>query len=363
MDTSESNSKDNIKEDKKETKGKRKRKSYTKKRVIIPIITAAAFLIFGLFSIIYSYHYQSTDDAYVEGHLVSISPKVSGQVMKLCVDDNQEVKKGQLLLEIDPKDYIAKLHQAEAKLAEARAALEVASGQISQNQSVVDQNSQMQKSSGSKLQFAQKDYDRYSKMYKIGVSSKQEYDESSTSLNVSQSNNRANRAKVKESQIALCVSQSKRDEAIAEIKKEQAEVEQAKLNLSYTKIYAPQSGSISSRSVEVGNYVQIAQPIMAVVSSKMWVVANFKETQLTNMKKGQQVSIKIDTYPNKRFKGRVDSIQRASGAKSSLFPPENAVGSYVKIVQRIPVKITFDDDYTKFNIAPGMSAMPKVKIR
>ena len=135
------------------------------------------------------------------------------------------------------------------------------------------------------------------------------------------------------------------------------------MNLSYTKIYAPQDGNISSRSVEEGNYVQIGQALTAIVSPNIWIIANFKETQLTNMKAGQEVSIKIDTYPNKKFKGKVDSIQKASGAKASLFPPENAVGSYVKVVQRIPVKIVFDEDFSNYTIAPGMSVVPRVKIK
>ena len=143
----------------------------------------------------------------------------------------------------------------------------------------------------------------------------------------------------------------------------EAEVEQAKLDLSYTKIYAPQSGRVSARSVEKGNYVQVGQPLMQIVPEKVWVVANFKEIQLTNMKAGQPVKIKIDTYPGKKFKGHIESIQRATGAKSSLFPPENAVGSYVKIVQRVPVKIVFDEDITNYNIVPGMSVVPKVQVK
>lgn len=342
---------------------KRKRKSYQKKRVIVPIITAIIFLFFGIYSIVYSYYYQSTDDAYIEGHLASIAPSVAGPVVKLYVEDNQEVKKGQLLLELDPNAYAAELHAAQAKLAQAKAALKAADDAIVLNQAIINQSEQGQKSSASKLQFAKDDYSRYSKMYKIGVASKQEYDQSSTSLNVSQSTHRANSEKVREAQMALKISKSKKEAAEADIAKEQAEVEHSRLCLSYTKLYAPQDGSVSSKNVEVGNYLQVAQPVMAIVSPKIWVVANFKETQLTNMKKGQSVSIKIDTYPNKTFKGKVDSIQRSSGAKSSLFPPENAVGSYVKVVQRIPVKIIFDEDYSGFNIVPGMSVVPKVKVR
>lgn len=154
-----------------------------------------------------------------------------------------------------------------------------------------------------------------------------------------------------------------KEASLAEIKKLEAEVEQAKLDLSYTKIYAPQDGLVTNRTVEQGNYLQIAQPMMAVVPEKMWVIANFKETQLTYMKKGQPVTIKIDTYPGKKFKGKVDSIQRATGAKASLFPPENAVGSYVKIVQRVPVKIVFDEDVSDYNIVPGMSVVPEVRIK
>ena len=156
---------------------------------------------------------------------------------------------------------------------------------------------------------------------------------------------------------------SKTEAMEANIKKLEAEVEQAKLNLQYTKVYAPQAGKVSARSVEMGNYLQVGQPIMQIVPDEVWVVANFKEIQLTHMKEGQPVSIKIDTYPHKRFKGEVQSIQRATGAKSSLFPPENAVGSYVKIVQRVPVKIVFKEDISNYNIVPGMSVVPKVKVK
>ena len=147
------------------------------------------------------------------------------------------------------------------------------------------------------------------------------------------------------------------------IKKLEAKVKEDELNLSYTKIYAPTDGLITNRSVEKGNYIQTAQPLFSIVSDKMWVVANFKETQVANMKKGQSVKIKIDTYPNKKFLGEVDSIQRSTGSKASLFPPENAVGSYVKIVQRVPVKIIFKEDISQYNIVPGMSSVPKVKVK
>ena len=311
------------------------RPEYMKKRVIIPTITAIIFLIFGIYFTIHSIFYQSTDDAFVEGHIVTIAPRVEGPVLELLVDDNQPVKKGDLLLEIDPKDYEVKLAQTKAKLEEAKASLINTENQV--------------KKTLSDLEFAQADYDRYSKMHSKGIASKQEYDSSLNKLTAAESNSKSAKAKY--------------DETTAAIKRLEAEVEQDELNLSYTKIYAPQDGLITNRSVEQGNYVQIAQPMFAIVPEKMWIVANFKETQLANMKPGQPVEIKIDTFRGKKFKGKVDSIQRATGAKASLFPPENAVGSYVKIVQRVPVKIIFTEDISNYNIVPGMSVVPEVKVK
>lgn len=342
---------------------KKRRPKYMKKRVIIPSVAAVFMLFFGIYAAIMSTHYQSTDDAFIEGRIISIAPRVSGPVTKLLIDDNQPVKKGDLLLEIDPNDYRVALDQAEAKLAEAEAKLKITDHDITKTESNVNQAVDDTSSAKSKLDFAQKDYKRYNDMYKTGVVSKQDYDRSSKDLEVSTSNfqSSSNRANAMKSELKSTIAKSQSVQA--EIKRLQAEVEQAELNLSYTKIYAPADGLISSRTVEQGNYVQIGQPLFAVVPQQMWIVANFKENQLTNMHKGQKVTVAIDTYPGKKFKAHVDSIQRATGAKSSLFPPENAVGSYVKIVQRIPVKIVFDEDYLKYNIVPGMSVVPKVKIK
>lgn len=318
-----------------ETEQEDNRPEYKKKRVLVPSITAIVFLICGIFYSIHSVYYKSTDDAFVEGHVITVAPRVAGIVLHLNIEDNQEVKKGDLLLEIDPNDYEAKLKETKAKLEEAKAAL------INSEHQVIK--------SFSDLDFAQADYERYSKMYKKGISSKQDYDASKNKLTAAQSNNNSAKAAY--------------DEINASIKRLEAEVEQDELNLSYTKIYAAQDGMITNRTVEEGNYIQVAQPLFAIVPEKMWVVANFKETQIANMKKGQLVSIKIDTYSGKKFKGEVDSIQRSTGARQSLFPPENAVGSYVKIVQRVPVKIIFKEDISNYNIVPGMSVVPEVKVK
>ena len=311
------------------------RPEYLKKRVLVPSITGIIFLILGIFYGIHNIYYKSTDDAFIEGNIITVAPRVSGLVLNLNIEDNQEVKKGDLLLEIDPNDYQAKLSEKKAELEEAKASLIRAENEVTKSLSDLD--------------FAQNDYERYSKMKEKGISSKQDYEASLNKLTNAQSNNNAAKAKYNEIQYT--------------IKRLEAEVEQEELNLSYTKIYATTDGKITNRSVEQGNYIQTAQPLFAIVPAKVWVIANFKETQLANMKPGQPVKIKIDTYGHKKFKGKVDSIQRSTGAKASLFPPENAVGSYVKIVQRVPVKITFDEDISEYNIVPGMSVVPEVKVK
>lgn len=294
---------------------------YEKKRVVVPTITALILLIFGTIVSINSIFYKSTDDAFVEGHIITVAPRVSGPVVKLCIDDNQQVKKGDLLLEIDPVDYQVKLKQTEAKLEEARANLKKAQSRNEKDTA---------------------DYNRYQLMYEKGISSQQDFDSSRDNFNSAKSSI---------------------EEITATIKRLEAEVEQAKLDLSYTKVYAMQDGKITHRTVEQGNYVQIAQPLFAIAKDDVWIVANFKETQVANMKKGQPVKIKIDAFGGRKFNGVVDSLQMASGAKASLFPPENAVGSYVKIVQRIPVKILLTDNIDGLNIIPGMSVVPTVKVK
>jgi len=344
-------------------KKKKNRKSYQKKRVIVPAITAVVFLILGILSVIYSFYYQSTDDAFVEGRLISVAPKASGHIVKLYVNDNDNVKAGQLIAQIDKKDYEAKVNQLEASLNEAIAEADVSVSEIDKSQALLAQSAEGLDSAKSKLDFAKKDFARYSALNKDGICTKQEYDSSKTRLEVANSNYNEAIEKQKSMDSSLKSSKAKNEAAAANIQKLEAELEIAKLNLSYTDIYAPQDGSVSSRNVEVGNYVNVGQPIMSIVSPEVWIVANFKETQVGNMKKGQDVTVKIDTFGGKKFKAKVDSIQRASGAKASLFPPENAVGSYIKIVQRIPVKIIFTEDYSDFNIVPGMSAVPKVKVK
>ena len=350
-----------VKEAKKRLK--KRRPEYKKKRVIVPSITAAILIILGITAAIHATFYQSTDDAFVEGRLVSVAPRVAAPVVKLLVDDNQNVKAGTLLVELDPKDFEVALNQANAKLEEAKAAFNMSTKKVDESASKVNKSFEDISSAESRLDFAQKDFARYKDLYKDGIVSKQAYEKAKTVLDVAKADYNSAQEQADAAKHALESGKAKAKADEATIEKLEAEVEQAKLNLKYTKIYAPQDGMVAARSVEKGNYVNVGQPLMNIVPEQVWVVANFKEMQITHMHAGQPVKVKVDTYPNKRFKAHLDSIQRATGAKSSLFPPENAVGSYVKIVQRVPVKIVFDEDISHYNIVPGMSVVPKVRIK
>ena len=314
---------------------------FHKRYVFIPV--SIIFIIVFTVAVIYNMQFQSTDDAYVENHMVQVAPKVAGQLKAVYVKDNQQVKTGDLVAEIDPADYIVKANEARAAYERALAAQKVAKANYSAAQISIEN--------------AKADYERYKNLYETGAVSKQQLDMAQTRYQTSQ----ANLVNADEN----VMSESQNKVADADIKVLKAKMDKAELELSYTKIYAPQDGTVSGKRAEVGAYVQTGSPLFAIVPNEVWVVANFKENQVGQMKKDMPVEIKIDAYPNKVFKGKIDSIQRASGAKSSLFPPENAVGSFVKIVQRIPVKIVFDEEINadEYNIVPGMSVIPKVKVK
>lgn len=325
-----------------ESRVKKEKTPRIKKRFLASIVIIA-LAVAGLVAAVNASKYESTDDAYVETHAVSVAPKVSGQLVKMLVDDNQEVKEGDLVAVIEPSDYQAKLSELEAKYDSTLLKQKNAKANYQAAQSQID--------------LAKRNLDRYTALYKSGAASKQEYDNAKTNYD------NANAGYIQANESLL--STEKNRVADADLKQIAAQKKLAGLNLSYTKIYAPQSGFVTNKTTEKGAYVQTGQPLFSIVPKNVWIVANFKENQLTHMHVGQAVEIKIDTYPNKIFKGKIDSIQRSSGAKSSLFPPENAVGSFVKIVQRIPVKIIFDEeiDPQEYIIVPGMSVEPRVRVK
>ena len=307
--------------------------------------------------------YESTDDAFIDNHVTIISPRVSGPVVRLLVDDNQLVKTGDLLVEIDPSDYEVSLQQARAALAVAQGELEQAKAQTVVDQAVAAQQQAAVVAAEAESDRAAADMKRYESVETRSVSRSQfdlaQAQQLSTAADVDVARNRAKAATAQVAQ-----SRTQEQSATARVQQAEANVRQAELNLSYTKIVAPMDGRVTRRTVEQGAYLQTGQALLALVPEQVWVVANFKETQLTYMRPGQPVTMSIDAYPQKKFKGKVDSLQAGSGAQFSLIPPENAVGNYVKVVQRVPVKLVFDEPLpTELDIAPGISVVPTVKVK
>ena len=341
-----------------------KKSENTSRKAIIPVVLVVIGIITGFYYYFLSTTYVSTDDAFIVAHSIQISPKVSGNVIKVHFDDNQTVKKGQLLVNIDPTDYEVKYEQALSGVEGAKAQKNASEQQISQSQKSMEQVNADIDSIKAELDLAETEFNRYTSLYRNRAASKQDFDRSETNYKSAKSKLDSYMKKVSAAQEQVSISGSQSKVMTANIKQLQTGVKQAKLNLSYTKIYAPVNGVITSKAVEEGVYVQTGQPLFTIIPEERWIVANFKETQLTNMKIGQIVNIKMDCYPNKIFKGRVDSIQSGTGSSTSMFPPENAVGSFVKVVQRIPVKITFAEKIEpKYVIVPGMSVIPEVKVK
>jgi membrane fusion protein, multidrug efflux system len=311
---------------------------------------------------LWALHHESTDDAFIDGHVVHVAPQVGGRVLEVLVTDNQPVRVGDLLVKIDPADFRAKLDQATAlsaasrsRLAQARAGLAVA--EASQAQAAADVVAARADADNAAADLA-----RY-RATTTGAVSKQAVDAASTTtqrmaaqLVVAQKKTAAAGAQVE-------LARSQIEAAEADVKAAAAAVEQARLQLSYTEIRAAEGGRVTTKNVEPGNYVQIGQELLALVSNDVWVTANFKETQLAHMRPGQPAVIYVDAYGHD-FHGHVDSVQASSGARFSLLPPENATGNYVKVVQRVPVKIVFDDPAEGgFLLGPGMSVVPEVELR
>jgi membrane fusion protein (multidrug efflux system) len=437
---------------------------HAKKR---PAYKRPAFLIGGAFILLialfagtaywlYARAHESTDDAFIDGHIVPVSPKVSSYVVKIYVSDNQEVKAGDLIVELDPRDFEVKVAQAKAALnaglvqqkqaqsqvsltrGSTRANVQQAAAGVQQARSGVsgaragataersrtNQASAAINTAEANMQQARAqetaaiaesvranaDVQRYQALYDKDEISRQRLDEAiaaartaNAQVNAARERVMAGDAQIREARAAefaqasnaqraqtqvtgaqaqvsealgrlaqantrpqqIAVSEAQVSSAGAHIDELQAAVDQAELELSYTKIYAPESGRVTRKAIETGSLVQVGQPLMAVVPGDVWVTANFKESQVGKMQPGQAVEIDVDAYPDKTFRGHIDSIQAGTGARFSLLPPENATGSYVKVVQRVPVKIVFEQNQIdpQHMLSPGMSAVPTVKVK
>ena len=433
------------------------RRPFYKRRGVI-IIAAVVLLLGAFFGIrywLYARSHETTDDAFIDGHIIQISPKVSGYVAKIYVADNQQVKEGDLIAELDARDYEVRLQQAKAALnaglakeneaktnvsltratssatvRQAQAAVQRSRSEVQSQRAGAASSSSRATEAASAISTAQAnlaqtqaqvtaaqsdvtranaDVERYRALYAKDEISKQQLDQAVNVANTAAAQleaarqrvvaaearvNEARAAQAAASQTAqqaqtqitgaqagvnealgklaeanaapqqVAVSQAQAETAGATTEQLRAQVTQAELELSYTKIYAPESGRVTRKSVEEGALVQIGQPLLAIVGGDVWVTANFKESQIGMMTPGQAVEISVDAYPDKVFKAHVDSIQAGTGARFSLIPPENATGNYVKVVQRVPVKIVFDESPDpRHMLAPGMSVVPEVRVK
>ena len=429
-----------------------------RKRLLLLAMAVVLLLIAAFYGVPYYYYavsHEWTDNAFIEGHIVQVSPQVAGYVLKVSVTDNQSVKEGELLVEIDPRDYAARLAQVRAALQAALARLEAAQTTVELTQVTASADVQ-QASAGVELaksalqtartrvaaarsqveqaraqvmtalaqaeqeraqvtagqaeaMRAEADVKRFQELSRRDQIARQELDHAMAAMRTANAQLQASRKKVtaaeahvaearaaqqmaaaglqqSESQVAeaearvgealgrldaaqaaphqVAVSRSQAEIAAAELEQARAAVAQAELELSYTTIRAPAAGRVTRKSVEEGAYVQAGRALMAIVPADVWVVANFKETQLTDMRPGQSSEIEVDAYPGIVFKGHVDSIQAGTGARFSLLPPENATGNFVKVVQRVPVKIVFDPPFDPDRLlVPGMSVVPAVRVK
>ena len=299
----------------------------------------------------------STDDAYVQAHSVLISPKVSGYISEVPVDDNQAVKAGQVIARIDPRDYDTALDQARANVAAAQASIETLNQQIAQQRLVVEQDRQQVASDRAALVYSQQDYQRYTILAKDGYGSVQRAQQAQADIREKDAMQQHDIAVVAAAEKQIGVFEAQLAQANATLAQQQAMERQAELNLSYTAITTPVDGTIGVRTLRVGEYVQAGTQLMAVVPLQaVYIVANYKETQLTNVRPGQSATIDVDTFPGAKIHGHVDSLAPASGQEFALLPPDNATGNFTKIVQRIPLKIVVDeDDPLVGKLRPGMS--------
>jgi membrane fusion protein (multidrug efflux system) len=333
------------------------------RRFLAPLLAAVALAIVGLYLYIPGLYSVTTDDAYLDAHVVSIVPKVAAYVSALHVDDNQKVRAGQLMVELDPRDFTVAVQSAAADMASAEANVANVLSRIDEQQAVIGQNEAAIAGDRSTLEFAQEQLDRYGSLAKTGFGTAERFEQAQSDIGERKSALNRDLAALAASRAHVAVLNTERQQAMATVERQKAARAQAELNLSYTRISAPDAGTVANRTVEVGNFVQPGQVLFSLVPDRIYVTANFKETQLTHVRPGQPAIIHVDAFPGSRLIGHVDSIQPGTGAEFALLPPENATGNFVKVVQRVPVKIIFDaSPEVLHRIAPGMSVEAEVRI-
>jgi len=322
----------------------------------------AGGLLYGQYYWTTGQYLVSTDDAYVQAHNVLVSPRVSGYISQVAVNDNQRVRAGQVLARIDDRDYLTAVALARADVEAQQAAIGVLQQQIGAQRLAVEAARDSIVADQADLTFADQNYDRYQNLSRSGAGTMQEAQQATSLLHAKRAQLDHDTADLGLAQKQVDVLKAQQIQAQAVLAQKQAALHQAELNESYTTITAPVAGTVGVRTVRVGQYVQAGTQLMAVVPLRhVYVTANFKETELTNVQPGQPVTIDVDTFPDAVVHGTVNSIAPASGEEFALLPPDNATGNFTKIVQRIPVKIAINpDDPLIGRLRPGMSVEPTI---
>jgi membrane fusion protein (multidrug efflux system) len=341
------------------------RKSFLRRRPIasaLGAILAAAVMGAGYLYIDYTEHFQSTDDAFIASRQIAIAPKVSGYVTQVPVTDNQHVAAGGVIARIDDRDYRIALDQANAQVDAARAAIKNIDAQVAVQHAQINASQAQVDQAQAALVFAKQQATRYEHLAGTGFGTVQNAQQYSSQLSQQE-------AALKSSQAALAVAQrqiealdAQGQSARASLEQAIAQRDQAQLNLSYTTVTAAQPGRVVDLTAAPGEFAQTGTNLTMFVPDEIWVTANFKENQLDDMRPGQPVTLRIDAYPEREIRGRVASVQPGSGTAFSLLPAENATGNYVKVVQRVPVKIVFDNPPADVALGPGMSVVPWVRV-
>ena len=344
------------------------------KRTRWPLIALAVVIIIGAIGAA-TYWYltkdqESTDDAYTDGRAVMVSPHVVGYVTVLAINDNQFVHKGDLLVQIEPKDYEAARDQAEGQLKALEAQLENA--RVALDKARIVYPAQLSQAEGQlrqargQLYQAQREFSRQMAMNDLATTQANR-DNANSSYQSASGQTQQAQAQVQQSELVqqnIAQAEAQVRQLEGQVEQARGSLEQAQINLGYTRVVAPQDGWVTKRNVEVGDYLQSGQQIMALVVPEIWVTANFKETALARMRSGQRVKIHVDAYPRLKLSGHVDSVQLGSGSRFTAFPPENATGNFVKIVQRVPVKIVIDGGLEPQTPLPlGVSVEPTVLLK
>lgn len=335
---------------------------------VLPIILGVILIggiIFGIKEYIYYGKHVDTDDAQIDGDISQVVARVGGYVDSIYFEENTHVNKDQILVKIDDRDYKVKLEQALAAETGASANINVGQSQIFTNAANSASAKAQVTSAFARLDKVKKDYDRYANLVKDGSITQQQFDQAKADLEVAQANYKASQDEYKAAQQQVGTTESQLKVTHTGVSQRQVDVDYAKLQLSYTIVKSPSSGVASKKNIQLGQLVQAGQTLFSIVNdNSLYVTANFKETQLDNIRNGQKVDVEVDAYPDMKLQGTVFNFAPATGAKFSLLPPDNATGNFVKVVQRIPIKIKITgskEDLEK--LRPGMSVNASVIIK